>query len=158
MWGCIHTLSLNAKHVFTVHVPQNQKYVKTLPRSAISLHRITEEFQPLLLPRRHSSKTTSVSVLFGCVVKHVWEYRTSPIYLYIWPKPLIDWISNKVYSAAPIGYVNEQILNLWPRMCVWLKKIKIKQHCKPKSLMSLIRIFLSNVRKKIPFAFHQRVR
>lgn len=100
MWGCIYTLSLNAKHVFTVHVPQNQKYVKTLPRSAILLHRITEEFQPLLLPRRHSSKTTSVSVLFGCVVKHVWEYRTSPIYLYIWPKPLIDWISNKVYSAA----------------------------------------------------------
>lgn len=27
-----------------------------------------------------------MSILFGCVVKHVWGYRTRPINLYIWPK------------------------------------------------------------------------
>lgn len=46
----------------------------------------SEEFQPLLLLTGHHSKTTQMSILFGCVVKHVWEYRTPPIHLCIWPK------------------------------------------------------------------------
>lgn len=62
-------------HPAALHSPCTSDQNKTLCRPAI------QEFQPLLLLIRRNSKTTSASILFGCVIKHVWEYRPSPIHL-----------------------------------------------------------------------------
>lgn len=58
--------SLYIKHSYTIHVPWIKMWEHCAGLLSASLD------NGLSLFRRHHSKTTSMSILFGCVVKHVW--------------------------------------------------------------------------------------
>lgn len=63
-----HPTPLEVKQLFTVHVPLN-----TCKHCSGLVPGLYQVFEPLLLLK--TSKTTPMSILFGCVVKHVWKYR-----------------------------------------------------------------------------------
>lgn len=87
-----HPTSLYAKHFFTVHGPQ--KMCENTVQAYYLLHKITEEFQPLLLLIRTSFKDNLNEYFIWLCGKA--EYRTSLTYLYgqSYDYVLLDWISD----------------------------------------------------------------
>lgn len=92
------------EHLIVVHVPQIKR-CEDKWRSAICFknNRVPASFWLV----RHHSKTTLMSILFGCVVKHVWMYRTSPLHLYmakVWLRTagLDQWVKIKPPSMTNI--------------------------------------------------------
>lgn len=75
-----------------------------------------------------------MSILFGCVVKHVWEYR-SPIHLYIWPEFWLSAAESDQWFVVklPLLMINirteraTRSFNPWLKVtCLWLTAIALK--------------------------------